>query len=91
MDMTVSVLRAFIDELEPLRAEREADLIGVAIHPHLTVEAQKTRMERLVETMKRAGEKAESAAEFSFNGIRMGARALRRKFGEAFGDAFRGE
>jgi hypothetical protein len=91
MDMTVSVLRAFIDELEPLRAEREADLIGVAIHPHLTVEAQKTRMERLVATMQHAADKAETAVEFSFNRVRMGARALKRKFGEAFGDAFRGE
>jgi hypothetical protein len=91
MDMTVSVLRAFIDELEPLRAEREADLIGVAIHPHLAVEVQKTRMERLVETIKRAGEKAESAAEFTWNKARVSVRGLRNKMADAFGDAFRGE
>lgn len=83
--MTVSQFRAYAEQLEALRAEQTVDYAQASAYPHLESEARKNWIERMIDTIKGVIED-EGERPFTWNGVRMGARRLKAKFMEAFGD-----
>ncbi len=90
--MTVSLFRCYVTELEALRAERSLDDLQAIMAPHIKEDARKSWVERLVNAIKRPPEQDETGRRhFSWNGIWMGAKRLKRSMADAFGEAFRSE
>ena len=83
--MPVSMFRAYAEQLESLRAEQTVDIAQASAYPHLQEDARKNWIQRMIETIKGVVEH-EADRAFSWNGVRMGARRLKAKFTEAFGD-----
>ena len=79
------MFRCYVEQIEPLRAERTVDTAQASAYPHLEADARKNWLQRMVETIKDVVEH-EVDRVFSWNGVRMGARRLKAKFTESFGD-----
>lgn len=79
------MFRAYAEQLEPLRAERTVDVAQSAAYPHLEVDARKSWLDRMIETIKGVIEH-EADMAFTWNGVKMGARRLKAKFTESFGE-----
>lgn len=83
--MSVSMFRAYAEQLESLRAEQTVDLAQASAYPHLKEDSRKTWLDRMIATIKGVIED-EGERLFSWNGVMMGARRLKAKFYDAFGD-----